>query len=298
MKHTGTRLIALIICCLSFHMCSKEQIPEPLSLVLITSDVTSFRGSDGFITLEVEGGVAPYAYLWSTGQTTKDIGELQAGIYSVTVTDAIDSVATAADTVNQPIPDNIVFDIQGNIYPVVEIGDQIWMQQNLRVTVDPDSVPVTSYVYPGQMTLVETHGRLYTWDVAMNFSHEDKAQGICPDGWHVPSDEEWKILEIYLGMTREEADLVNLWRGTGVGTKLRKGGESGYETLYSGRRSSSGAFSLLYYYEYIWTSSEYDDNYAWRRCLDTIQTTSGRFNTFPKSYAFSVRCIKDNNERK
>jgi uncharacterized protein (TIGR02145 family) len=297
MRHTGIRLLTLIIYCLSFQMCSKDEVPGPISLTLITSDVTAFRGSDGSITLEVEGGIAPYAYVWSNGETTKDIGGLTAGIYSVTVTDVLDSVATAQDTVNQPVPDNVIFDIQGNIYPVVEIGDQIWMQQNLRVTVNPDSVPVTSYVYGNNMELVETHGRLYTWDVAMNFSHQEMAQGICPDGWHVPSDEEWKILEMYLGMTREEADLVNLWRGTGVGTKLGKGGDSGYEALYSGRRSDNGGYALLGWYEYIWTSTEYGD-YAWRRCLDTAQTTSGRFNTFLKTFAFSVRCIKDNSEGK
>jgi len=297
MKQTATRLLALIICCFSFQMCSEERIAEPLTLTLFTSDVTTFMGSDGYITLEVEGGVAPYAYIWSTGETTKDIGQLKAGIYSVTVTDAVDSLATAADTVNQPIPDNIIFDIQGNMYPFVEIGDQVWMQQNLRVTVDPDSIPVTSYIYPSQLAHVETHGRLYTWDVAMNFSHQEKAQGICPDGWHVPSDEEWKLLEIHLGMTREEADLVNSWRGSGVGTSLGKGGDSGYEALYSGRRTANGGFALFNWYEYIWTSTEYGDN-AWRRCLDTAQITSGRFNTFPKTYAFSVRCIKDNSEGK
>jgi len=276
--------------------CSPEQEqPDDLSLVLIVTDVTVFNGHDGSVILDVTGGIQPYNYLWSSGETTKDIKGVAAGIYSVTVTDARDSSATAKDTVMQPIPENILFDIEGNIYTTIKIGEQTWMQQNLRVSVDPDSTPITSYIYAGVEDLAKTYGRLYTWDAAMNGSTAEKAQGICPDGWHIPSDEEWKILEMYLGMTRAEADLSNVWRGEGVGAKLRPGGGSGYDVLYSGRRSSSGGYSLLRWYEYMWTSTE-SGSYAWRRCLDSIPsvTTIGRFNTFPKSYGFSVRCIKDN----
>jgi len=93
-------------------------------------------------------------------------------------------------------------------------------------------------------------------------------------------------------MTRQEADMSNTWRGQGVGTKLRKGGESGYEAVYAGRRTDYGTYSLLNQYEYIWTSTGSGQN-AWRRCLDIGVSTVGRWNTFPKTYAFSIRCIKD-----
>lgn len=288
--------------CISFlslfllYNCSPgQEHPDDLSLVLTVTDVTVFNGHDGSVMLDVTGGITPYSYLWSNGEMTKDIEGVPAGIYSVTVTDARDSSATATDTVKHPIPENLLMDIQGNIYTTVRIGKQIWMQQNLRVSVDPDSTPITSYVYDGIEELAKTYGRLYTWDAAMNGSTAEKAQGICPDGWHIPSDEEWKILEMYLGMTRAEADLSNVWRGEGVGAKLRPGGGSGYDVLYSGRRANSGGYALLRWYEYVWTSTE-SGSYAWRRCLDSIPsvTTIGRFNTFPKSYGFSVRCIKNN----
>lgn len=190
------------------------------------------------------------------------------------------------------IPDNTVIDVEGNMYPTIEIGNQTWMQENLRVKSAPDGMPVTCYVYNNDEEYAKTYGRLYTWDVAMNGSTEEKAQGLCPTGWHIPADDEWKILEMYLGMSQAEADLVNVWRGQDVGTKMGKGGDSGYEALYSGRRDSNGNYWLLDQWEYMWSSTEAGVS-AWRRCLSSTATTAGRYDTFTKAYGFSVRCVKN-----
>jgi uncharacterized protein (TIGR02145 family) len=270
---------------------TEQNISELLSIKLIAHDVSAFQGADGSIEIEITGGISPYRYNWSNGETTKDIDGLSAGTYSVIVNDAVDSTAAGSVKINQPIPENILVDTEGNFYTTVVIGNQTWMQQNLRVTVTPDSIPVTSYVYDNDPEKAATYGRLYTWDVLMNGSTQESAQGLCPVGWHVPSDPEWKNLEMELGMTRTEADISNSWRGSGIGTSLRKGGASGYEALYSGRYI--GFFDLLEQYEYIWTSTESGQN-AWRRCLSSGSSLVGRYNTFPKTYAFSVRCVKDN----
>ncbi len=300
-KHTifQAGYLLTIFCILAFpvlfHRCSGDSEPElteALSVELITHDVTTFRGSDGSVEAVVTGGTVPYSYSWSNGETTKDIENLTAGVYSLVVKDAVDSTATAKTKINQPIPENAVIDVEGNIYTTVKIGEQIWMQENLRVSVAPDSSEITSWLYNDDPQNEEKFGRLYTWHVAMNGSTSEKAQGICPAGWHIPSDGEWKILEMYLGMTQQEADLANTWRGSGVGTKLGKGGESGYEAVYAGRRTNYGSYSLLNLYEYVWTSTESGSN-AWRRCLEAGVSTVGRWNTFPKDYAFSVRCVKD-----
>ncbi len=275
-----------------FQNCTKEKAAEPLSVVLTAHDVTTFLGEDGFVELDVTGGIPPYAYSWSNGKTTKDIDNLKAGVYSVLVQDAVDSAVIGSAVVKQPIPDNVVIDKDGNIYTSVAIGDQIWMQQNLRVTVAPDSTPVTNYAYNNNEENAKTYGRLFSWDAVMNGSTAQKAQGICPTGWHIPSDGEWKTLEMYLGMSQAEADITNNWRGHDVGTKLSAGGGSGYEALYSGRGINGDYYGLLNQFEYVWTSSEYGQ-YAWRRCLEKGVSTVGRYNTFPKTYLFSVRCIKD-----
>ncbi len=289
------KVVCLLAFTVLFFQCSEEKEPElseALSVELITHDVTIFRGSDGSAEAVVKGGTAPYSYSWSTGETTKDIGNLTSGVYSVVVKDAIDSTVSAEAKINQPVPENTVIDVEGNIYTTVKIGEQIWMQENLRVSVAPDSSEITSWLYNDDPENEEKFGRLYTWDVAMNGSTSEKAQGICPVGWHIPSDGEWKTLEMFLGMTQQEADMSNTWRGAGVGTKLGKGGDSGYEALYAGRRTNFGSYSLLNMYEYVWTSTEAGTN-AWRRCLEVGVSTVGRWDTFPKNYAFSVRCVKN-----
>jgi uncharacterized protein (TIGR02145 family) len=287
-------ICALVFISLLLAQCEKKNnVPELLKIDYTVKDVTANGKSDGSIDLTVSGGVTPYEYYWSNGSFNEDIDGLAAGLYSVTVTDAIDSTAIADSIiVNEPLPDTIVTDIEGNIYPIVKIGKQIWMAENLKVIKDPEGTPIDSYCYDDNTVFENKYGRLYTWDVAMNGSVIEMAQGICPDGWHIPSDEEWKTLEMYLGMTEEEANMENIWRGEGIGTSLIKGGSSGYEARLCGRRSSIGSYMLIDQFEYVWTSTEYGD-YAWRRCLNKADSRVGRWNTFPKTYGFSVRCIKN-----
>jgi len=265
---------------------------DPLVLELYVEDASLPGIADGSINLEISGGLVPYTIQWSTGDTTEDIDHLLPGTYSVLVTDNLSVAASDTAVVGAG---ELPTDFDGNSYTTVQIGNQWWMKENLRVTHATNGDTIVSYCYDDDTVYARTFGRLYTWDVAMNGSVVECAQGICPDGWHIPSDDEWKDLEKYLGMTQSEADLENTWRGTGVGTKLGPGGSSGYEALYSGRRSPNGYYTFLTEYEYIWTSTEYsaDANYAWRRCLSKYANNVGRWNTFPKTYAFSIRCIKD-----
>ncbi|MBN2263245.1 MAG: fibrobacter succinogenes major paralogous domain-containing protein, partial [Prolixibacteraceae bacterium] len=230
----------------------------------------------------------PYYYQWSNGLQTQNLIDVEAGNYQITLND------NSGQSIRKMIAlSDSVYDYDGNAYSYVKIGQQVWMQQNLRVAQTPNGTRVLSYAYNNDESLTEVYGRLYTWPAAMNGAEMEMAQGICPDGWHIPSDEEFKILEMELGMTRAEADMVNTWRGNGVGTAMKAGGSSGFNVMLSGRREANGAFKLMGNTEYIWTSTSYEDSYAWRRCFSAYDKTVGRWNTFPKSYGFSVRCVKN-----
>jgi uncharacterized protein (TIGR02145 family) len=129
-------------------------------------------------------------------------------------------------------------DIDGNTYKTLAIGDQNWMAENLRVThyADGSAIPEVSdeMIWEGMSTLVDaycwynnlsaygdTTGALYTWAAAMNSAVSSDSvpsgiQGVCPDGWHLPSDAEWLSLEVNLGMSLADAD-GHEWRGTDEG---------------------------------------------------------------------------------
>ena len=266
-------------------------INEPEAEAIVTDYLIShpsFTGaSDGTIDLTILQGYGPFTFQWSNDASTEDLTGLPAGEYICTISNCKEE--SVIDTV---VLSDSLTDIDGNNYTIVKIGEQTWMGENLRVEHDPEGNEIASYAYGNDLKNVEKHGRLYTWDAIMNGSTKVGARGICPCGWHIPSDEEFKALEIYLGMEPGEADLSNTWRGEGIGDKLKDGGSSGYDARFSGRRSSSGSYSLLGAFEYVWTSNE-DGNYAWRRCLDINSNEIGRWNTFPKTYGFSARCIKD-----
>ena len=188
----------------------------------------------------------------------------------------------------------------GQLYPTVLIGSQCWFAKNLNVgikinngSITPsDNEVIEKYCYNNDTNYCNTNGGLYDWNEMMQYSTIESSQGICPCGWHVPSDQELIKLEMTLGMDSATANLENTWRGTNQGTQLKAGGSSGYNALLSGRAIPGGSFSVINQYEYIYTSTA-SGICAWRRCLYTSDATVGRWNTFPKSYGLSVRCVKN-----
>ena len=108
------------------------------------------------------------------------------------------------------VTQNTINDIDGNVYETIQIGDQLWMAENLKVThyQNSDEIPYIyndpqygAYInYNNNSDNVEVYGRLYNW-----FTVNDE-RGLCPDNWHIPSDDEFKSLEMYLGMSESEAN--------------------------------------------------------------------------------------------
>ncbi|HPG38603.1 MAG TPA: FISUMP domain-containing protein [bacterium] len=204
-----------------------------------------------------------------------------------------------------------VTDIDGNVYRTVKIGEQWWMAENLQVTHyrNGDALPnITDDTGWSSLTTgalcaaadeqnnVATYGYLYNW-----FAVNDN-RNLAPLDWHLPTDEEWKQLEISLGMNRQEAD-DQYWRGTTQGGKLKETGtthweapnagatnETGFTVLPGGSRYFYGAFDPLGILASFWSASDYSDSFAWSRILlsDSVKVYRG---LFEKQKGFSVRCI-------
>lgn len=204
-----------------------------------------------------------------------------------------------------------ISDIDGNSYKTVKIGNQWWMAENLKVSKFRNGTPINQSqdpilwqnetpaycIYENNKT---APGYLYNY-YAVNDSNQ-----LAPVGWHIPTDEEWKTLETFLGMSSLETDLVN-WRGSGQGDKLKieapQGwivynniwgtNESGFSALAGSCRLFNGVYGNpgLNNNGFWWSSSE-NKTEAWYRHLD--YKTANVFRYFgSKNYGFSVRCIKD-----
>jgi uncharacterized protein (TIGR02145 family) len=123
----------------------------------------------------------------------------------------------------------------------------------------------------------------------MQYTNTEGAQGICPAGSHIPSDAEWKTLEMSLsGMSQATADTTG-WRGTDEGTKLKSGGSSGLNMPLAGFRFTDGSFYNLSSNAYFWSSSESSTS-AWFRFLNSGGAAVDRY-ADDKAFGFSVRCL-------
>ncbi len=219
------------------------------------------------------------------------------------------------------------------VYTTIAIGNQCWMQQNLNIgtkvpsctggyvsgtnacTVGGDTVhdqgtsttSIEKYCYLDTEDNCTTYGGLYQWSQAMGGSTTTGATGICPTGFHIPTDTEYKTLEVALGMCTGTGTNPNYcvddgsqWRGTTQGDQLKNTGlcggrtpcgTSNFKGLLAGYRSTGGSFSYLTGSADLWSSLESGAS-AWKRNLYSGNATVYR-STSSKANGFSVRCLKD-----
>jgi len=205
----------------------------------------------------------------STGQTSRTIivGGNGGGGVTGTITDSRDSQS----------------------YNTIEIGSQTWLSENMNFeTAD-------SWFHKDDPANGPIFGRLYTWEAALN---------VCPDGWHLPTDDEWKQLELHLGMSQEEVDKEYEWRGTDEGSKLKA--TTGWNENGNGI-NSSGFTGLPGGFKYVddnwpwddtgwigwwWSASEFSTTAAWNRLLSGTSDQVERDEDH-KMAGLSVRCVKD-----
>lgn len=202
----------------------------------------------------------------------------------------------------------------GTIYKMVTIGNQVWMAENLKYlpsvvgpTVGSIATPCY-YVYDYNGTSVSeakktenytTYGVLYNWPAAMantksSSSNPSGVQGVCPAGWHLPSDAEWTELTDYLGGLDEAGGKLKEIGTTHWTVHPNNGAtnESGFTALGAGYRYNYEIFYDLRDNAYWWSATEHNDRYAWYRNVGYSHFKVGRNNDL-KDEGFSVRCVKD-----
>lgn len=220
-----------------------------------------------------------------------------------------DMTFTTSDTIKNVIlfnPDvtyGSVTDIDGNKYRTIQIGTQTWMAENLNAVSFNDGTPVSfireasawqSLTTPGYCWYNYdsiSYGGLYNWHVINSTANGGKK--VCPDGWHIPSDNEWETLMTYLGGNEN------------AGGKLKEPGslhwysaspsvtnETGFTAIPAGYRNYAGSFNGIKRYGYWWTSSEFSSSDAYCRNMNYGYNSVERTSSNKKS-GLSVRCVKD-----
>jgi uncharacterized protein (TIGR02145 family) len=202
---------------------------------------------------------------------------------------------------------NVLFDTTySHSYNTVQIGSQCWMAENLnRGTMLVGSVEsanngiIEKHCYNNDAVNCINYGGLYQWDEMMQYTLQQCAQGICPSGWHIPTDGEWCTLSKNIDPS------VNCgstgWIGTDVGTKLKSttgwssGGNgtnlSGFNAIPGGyRQSNKNEFFDLLDLAYFWTSTDGGSNNPLIRALASSQS---KINRVYSDKNYSVRCLKD-----
>lgn len=220
-----------------------------------------------------------------------------------------------------------ITDYDGNKYNTVQIGKQCWMKENLRTTCYSDGTPIPLYANPvsdhpvrylpnNNEQAVATHGYLYNWVAATRkyfgsaFNGTNDPQGICPTGWHIPSDDEWTQLTDYVSSQSEYlcggfkksiakalADSTGWSKSTfkcTVGFRQKDNNATGFSAVPAGNFVSFDQYSWFYEHAYFWTGTQQDKNTAFLRSIHyDSESVYGSFSIINKEAGCSVRCVKN-----
>jgi uncharacterized protein (TIGR02145 family) len=234
---------------------------------------------------------------------------LQAGIY-----DRPDSnrVFTFRFGYGLPCMDQSTVEYEGITYHTVQIFNQCWLKENLNVGVmiagsasSSDNGIIEKYCYGDVEDSCRSLGAFFLWNVMMAYVATPGSRGICPAGWHVPTDNDWKLLEgvsdsLYrLGSAEWDSSGVRgvtagyslkspwYWQNDGNGSDI-----FGFTVLPSGYRDSWGYIFGFGHASTLWCADEKDAVYAWTRGFGCHGREVSRFD-MEKTGGYSVRCIRD-----
>jgi len=191
----------------------------------------------------------------------------------------------------------------GKVYTTVQIGTQCWMAQNLNIgnkidgsgeqTNNSPTPIIEKYCNDNNESNCDIYGGLYQWDEMMQYSTTSGVQGICPTGWHVPTDAEWATLITFLGGEsiaggKMKETGTTHWNGYNTGAT----NSSGFTALPGGYRATSGLYYTTGWNCTFWSSTQNSTTDAWNRILNENSAYVYR-DWHTKGFGFSVRCVRD-----
>ncbi len=296
-----------------------------LTVIDFTADNTTTTVS-GTVNFTDNSAINPTTWAWDFGDGNSSATQnpahsyTTAGTYTVSLTASNGTLSKTESktnyiTVSIDGPGAGLTDYDGNTYTSVIIGGQEWMSENLKVTHYPngDAIPLVtdnttwgnladdntsdaySY-YDNSSANATTYGALYTYAAAIgdNWARDNTAnQGVCPDGWHLPTTAEWTTLTDYLGTNAGSKLAGNepLWTNGDL-DQSADFGTSGFSALPSGNRHrNDGSFISLGDIGYWWSATESGSNADYRGLSYNNATVYS--NNILKSGGFAVRCVRE-----
>ncbi len=328
--------LMLILIPLFISGCSKsgkdDPVVPPVIPLLSTSAVNNITqgsaSSGGVITSDGGASVTARGVCWSTGasptltdpHTNDGSGS---GIFTSAITGltpnttyylrafATNIAGTAYGNtitfITLKLPGDTVLDVDGNIYHKATIGSQVWLAENLRTTHyrNGDSIPLVTAdaqwkllttgarcFYDNLPSNAKTYGFFYNWYAVTD------SRGLCPEGWHVPSDDEWTQLGIILGGESVAGGKMKttgtIEQGNGLWYAPNTGAtnSSGFTGIPGGYRINYGTYYSIGNVAYFWSSSDTTLSNGWNYVLDANNENLSRHYNF-QTNGFSVRCIKN-----
>jgi uncharacterized protein (TIGR02145 family) len=298
-------------------------IPGSLYAARVCDSLVSFGYDDWYLPAENEalmfyanrstiGNFESTIYWTSTQSKAMSLTTGSTSLYDIGTSLAVRCIRK---TWNQPT----ISDQGGNIYGIITIGTQTWMAENLNFgtyiangsgtnQADATTTSAQKYCYGDNAANCETYGGLYQWHTAMalpsscNSTNAGTApcivntphRGLCPEGWHVPTQGEWATLDTRVdsdngGMINDEGTSLkstNLW-SSGAGTDAY-----GWSGLPGGYRYN-GAFDLRGSGGFWWSASQNNTNDAWSRNLYNGNASLIESSEYKSDNGFSLRCLKD-----
>ncbi|PIT94885.1 hypothetical protein COT98_01805 [Candidatus Falkowbacteria bacterium CG10_big_fil_rev_8_21_14_0_10_39_9] len=268
-----------------------------------SSQTISYGGNGTAVTAVPDSGY--YFFNWSDGSTSNPR----------TDTSVTSNLSATANFVVNPcgVASSMTDSRDSQIYPIVNIYNQCWMAKNLNygtmitgVTVQANNSISEKYCYANNSSNCSTYGGLYQWAEAVQYLNgatnsvgwspapTGNVQGLCPSGWHLPTDSEITSLTTYLGGVsvaggKIKETTTTHWNSPNTGAN----NSSGFTALPNGERHrSTGAFAYLGEWANIWSSSNYNSLQAWSRALYS-GAESVYLSASNKSYGYSIRCLKN-----